>query len=158
MKNTTQATPEIRPESGEAKPAWQQAETQSTSLDKVRFDYADSGSIDLSSSSSIGALLGIGAIIKTSKITINGDAVSLEYATDEKGRELVGNYMHESIVHIFDGIQAVGKLLAISGEEASTKDLHSLGWLLCGLAELGRDLRHELANLEHSTQRGGGPT
>ncbi|CAG1023247.1 hypothetical protein MTYM_02300 [Methylococcales bacterium] len=46
------------------------------------------------------------------------------------------------------------ELLALASEELEPDDVANIGWLVCGLAELVQDVRHELGGIEIVRPRG----
>jgi len=156
MKTKDKVTPGIdNPAKPESKPqAKPKPETETTGRDNIRFDHAHKGAISLKETTNLGCLLALGAITKTKKINYDKNGGPSEYATDDRGLELVSNNIDGAIESIFDGISVIGKLLVYSSSEIGEDDISSVGWLLCGLAEIGTDLRMDLANIEYAKEQG----
>jgi len=161
MKSPKQAMPKNRQNSGETPTNTATAtetppkdKPETTGLDNVRFDHAHNGTISLNGTTNLGCLLELGAITNTMKINYDKNGGKLEYATDDKGLEIVANNIHGGIESLFNGIAVIGKLLGYSSSEIGEDDISSVGWLLCGLAEIGEGLRMDLANIEYSKEQG----
>jgi hypothetical protein len=146
MNTPTQATPKIRPDSGEPSPK------ATTGHQSVRFDHADGGMVSLQASTDLSKLLTLGAMAKTRRYRpeMGGSAT----ATDEAGREMLINHLDGAVGAILDGLGSVGKALALASDELPPGDVFNIGWLICGLSELAQDIRFELGEIEYEQRRG----
>ncbi len=147
MNTPTQATPEIRPDStqtvGEAA---NQDITPTTGLECIRFDATPTGYLSLTSPTSWGDLLALGALSKAGTETF-------VTPTDLAGLELLAGQLSNALETVLDGLELVGRLAALAGRGLDVDDVTRLGWLISGLSELGNELRHEAENANHELQR-----
>jgi hypothetical protein len=145
MNTPTQATPQNRQNSGDT------PLKTTTGKASIAFDYAEGGTIALHGNTGISSLLRLGAMVKTRQYQpeLSGSAT----ATDEKGREIVIRQLDGAAEMIVDSLGTVGKLLALTSEELNPGDVSSIGWLVCGLAELAEDVLFELSEVSYERER-----
>lgn len=140
MNPPTQATPEIRPNSGETP-------IQTTGPKHVRFDHADGGIISFPSESSIACLFALGAMFKTRHY----DPGKLTHVTptDVEGRKLLITWANQALDSLQGSIGVIGKLMVYSADEMSPIEISETGWLLNGLADIAGQLRREIREVEY---------
>lgn len=142
---THPTTSENRQNSGENIPK------ATTGHDSVRLDHADSGTVVLNSTMSVSDLSVLGAMVKTRRHDKEiGGSVT---ATDDQGRKILCGSLHDAVASVLDGIGVVGKLLAMTANEAMQDDVSKVGWLICGLAELAHDIDFERGEVEYEAVR-----
>ena len=142
----TPTTGKIRPKSDKTTTP---IPTQTTGLDAIRFDYSHCGTLSLGGGATpLASLLSLGAFTKTRQRNERFEPVM---ATDGAGCELVSNQLDDTLDSVLRGIGIVGKLLALSQDPDSqtcSKDMIEAGWLICGLAELAKDLHYERGEID----------
>lgn len=144
MKTPTQATPENRSNTDNTTQA--DSIKTTTGLNSVRFDHSKTGDLCLANSTALGNSLNLGAMAKTAKYNrVTGSTIT---ATDEKGLNILDVQLRNGIESIFDGIEVVAKLLAFNCDDVSEGDISKIGWLITGLAELGRNMNFHSSEVE----------
>lgn len=130
------------------------ATISTTGNNSIRFDYAENGNISLSNSSGLASLLRLGAITKTSKMVFTEPYSGYrQTATDADGRKFVAGYLKESVSQIIGGIDIIGKMMSFSCDELKKDEIHKIGWILNGLAELSEDILDDLEEVKNEIRK-----
>ena len=122
-----------------------------TGIHSVRFDLSQSGDLSLSSSTPLANILKLGAMAYTTKH--NDVTGRMETATDELGLNLMKEQLTTGVGLILDGIGVVADLMSTNCDSVSGREVSTLGWLICGLAEMASDMEYHRNQAEFELRK-----
>jgi hypothetical protein len=106
----------------------------------IKFDHSPDGEIDIKyKDTNLSFLFYLGALHFTARQEFDEQETPI-FATDKEGLKRLISMAEDSQESLYHYIEALGKALAILDKGAMGNSFSYLGWLLVGLADMGREI------------------